>query len=292
MDHCLAMTLKGLPVSVFTFTKHKITTMKKSFFLVALLAFSLFSFNACKKEGMDMVDIVTSEDLATNEDLSEQIDIDADVAIEERGGGSTCPTVTTTQPWGTWPNTITVDYGADGCTRPDGRVLKGKLIIYQTDEIRNAGAVRTINHENFFVDDVQVEGEKTWTNNGIDANGFFSYTKNATDMKLTFNDGTSTTWTKTRTSTLIEGGNTVIHLDNVWSSTGSASGVNRNGVQFTATIVEPLIKKATCRWISKGIINLTRNDRTGTLDFGDGDCDRFANYTNVDDDTYIIRLRR
>jgi hypothetical protein len=266
--------------------------MKKSLFLIALLSVGLIAFNACRKNEVQQADIVTSEDLAANEDLSEQIDIDADVAIEERGGGGSCPTITTAQPWGAWPNTITIDYGTDGCTRPDGRVLKGKLIIVQTDEIRNSGATRTLTHDNFFVDDVQVEGTKTWTNNGLNADGFFSYTKNATDMKLTFSDGTTTTWNKTRTSTLIEGGNTTANIDNVWSSTGSASGTNRNGVNFTATITAPLIKKASCRWISAGVMEITRGVRSGSLDFGNGDCDRFGEFTNAAGNTYVVRLRR
>ncbi len=264
--------------------------MKKSLLLLIALVFSVAAFDSCKKADNNDSVITTAEDLSANEDYVEQIDIDADVAVEERGGGG-CPTVTFAQPEGTWPNTITIDFGAS-CTRPDGRVLSGILVVNQTADIRTAGAVRTITHENFFVDGIKVEGTRTWTNNGQNADGLWSYTKVATDMKLTFEDGSITTWNKTRTSVLIEGGTTATHWDDVWSSTGTATGINRNGKDFTATITEPLIKHADCRWISSGVIEFTVGARTRSLDFGDGTCDRVGTLTLANGDSYTIRLRR
>lgn len=266
--------------------------MKKSIFLLLAIFASLAVVESCKKSDSKLDDqvVVTAEDLSASEDYSEQVDFDADLAVQERGGGS-CPTVTFAQPEGTWPNTITIDFGAS-CTRPDGRVLSGKLIVDQTAEIRTPGAVRTLTHDNFYIDGVKVEGTKTWTNNGKDASGLWSYTKNAVDMKLTFEDGTFTTWNKTRTSTLIEGGSTADFLDDVWSSIGTATGVNRNGQDFTATITEPLIKHGDCRWISAGVLEMTIGIRTRTLDFGDGTCDRLGTLTLANGDSYTIRLRR
>lgn len=270
--------------------------MKKSIlFLIALFAVTSI-FNACKKSDdtrANDADIATSEDLATNEDFSEEIDFAADVAIEERGGGNPCPVVTLAQPWGTWPNTITIDYGTDGCAGPNGdHLLKGKIIIQQSAEMFTAGAVRSKTFDNFFVDDVQVQGAKSWTNNGQDASGNWSYTKIATDMKLLYPDGTSTTWNHTHTSTLIQGGATPTHWDNVWSTSGNTTGVNRNGVAVSSTILEPLIKKATCRWISEGLVEFTRGDKTATLDFGNGTCDRFGTLTTANGDVFTILLRR
>lgn len=266
--------------------------MKKALLYVSFLMIALVAFNACKKDNNNDEIIATAEDLAMSEDFAEQNDADIDQGIEDRGGSNPCPVVTLAQPWGTWPNTITIDYGTDGCTRPDGRILKGKLIVYQTNEIRTAGAVRSITHDNFFVDDIKVEGARSWTNNGVNTDGFFSYTKTATDMKLTYPDGLSTTWNKTRTSTLIQGGGTPYIADDVWSTTGTASGVNRNGVAFSATILEALIKKIGCRWITDGVIQFTRDGNSSTLDFGNGECDRLGTVTNSNGDTFTVRLRR
>jgi len=267
--------------------------MKKSLFLFAALLMGATLFQSCKKDNAVDEDVTTSEDLATSEDFSEQIDFAVDVAIEERGGGSTCPTVTLAQPWGTWPNTITIDYGTTGCTGPNGdHFLKGKIIITQTADMFTAGAVRTKTFENFFVDDVQVSGTKTRTNNGLDAAGNWSYTKTATNMVHSYPDGTSSTWNRTHTSTLINGAGTPTHWDNVWSITGSASGTNRNGKNITATILEPLIKKGACRWITEGVAQFTRESKTATLDFGNGTCDRFGQLTLPNGETVTIRLRK
>ncbi len=268
--------------------------MKKSVLLLTALFMGIIAFNACKKsDDTNDVEVATSEDIATAEDFSEEIDFAADVAIEERGGPSACPVVTLAQPWGTWPNTITIDYGTTGCDGPNGdHTLKGKIIINQSADMFTAGAVRTKTFDNFFVDDVQMEGTKTWTNNGKDAAGNWSYTKTAADMKLTDADGSTATWNHTHTSTLIEGGNTLTHWDNVWSTTGNTSGINRNGVAVSSTTIEPLVKKATCRWISDGVVEITRDGNVSTLDFGDGTCDRFATLTTAAGETFTIRLRR
>jgi hypothetical protein len=266
--------------------------MKKSLLFAIALFASVAAFQSCQKNDSKADDLVvtTAEDLSASEDYAEQVDFDIDMGVEDRGLGG-CPTVTFAQPEGTWPNTITIDFGP-ACTRPDGRVLSGIIVLNQSAEIRTAGAVRTITHENFFVDGTKVEGTRTWTNNGQNAAGQWNYTKTATNMKLTFEDGTTTSWNKTRSSTLIEGGNTATHYDDVWTSTGTASGTNRNGTDFTATITEPLIKHADCRWISAGTLELTVGSRTRALDFGDGNCDRLGTLTLANGDSYTVRLRR
>jgi hypothetical protein len=268
--------------------------MRNRFLLFALLLMGVWIFQSCKKDDNATEALVTtSEDIATHEDFSEQIDQDADMAVEERGGGNTgCPTVTFAQPQGTWPNTITIDFGG-GCEYPtgSGRTHKGKIIIQQSAAILTVGATRTLSFDGYFFNDIGVQGVKTWTNNGQDANGAWSYTKTGADMVLNYPDGTTSSRNYTHTSTLIEGGETPTLLDNVWSVIGSTSGLNRQGNAFSSTIVEPLIKKAICRWISDGTIELTRGDRSATLDFGDGACDRFGRLTLENGDTRIIRLR-
>lgn len=267
--------------------------MKKSFFLMATLLLGIAAFQSCRKSESNSIDVTTTEDLATNEDFSEEIDFATDIAIEERGGSGGCPTVTLDKPWGTWPNTLTIDYGTTGCSGPNGdHILKGKIVITQTDDMFSAGATRTKTFDNFYIDDVKVSGSKSWTNNGLDSAGHWSYTKTATNMELGYPDGTSTTWNHTHTSTLTSGALTLTFWDNVWSTTGNSSGTNRNGVNYTSTITEPLIKKGGCRWISEGQVEIIRDGNTSTLDFGDGACDRFATLTLPNGDQVTIKLRK
>ncbi|MEZ4920000.1 MAG: hypothetical protein R2792_12930 [Saprospiraceae bacterium] len=269
--------------------------MKKLSWIIGSSMLVALAFTACNKNTDSDKEAMTttSEDIATSQDFSEEIDLDADMIIEERGGGGggLCPAVSFAQPYGTWPNSITIDFG-DGCEYPEnsGRILTGIIHIEQSAARFTPGAVRTKTFEDFTIDDVQVEGTKTWTNNGQDAAGLWSFTKTA-EMTLTYPDGASGNWTHNHTSTLIEGGETITHFDNVWSTTGYTEGTNRNGVAYSATIAEPLIKKAFCRWISAGVIDFTRDDRNASLDFGDGTCDRFGQLTLDNGDTITIRLR-
>lgn len=257
------------------------------------LTLALLSLNACNKDGDKELIQAAAQDLAEAEDLFSQDDLDMDMAVEDRGGSADCPTVTPANPWGVWPNTIAIDYGPDGCTRADGRVVKGKVIVTQSAPLWTANCTRNITYENYFVDDVQIEGSRTWINNGLNAEGQWNFTRNIQGMKLSYPDGTSITWNRSNTVTLIAGGNTPnILIDDVWSSVGEAGGTNRKGESFSAQIVKPLIKRNNCRWISEGVIELTRGGASGTLDYGAGLCDRFATLTTAGGDAYTVRLRR
>ena len=153
--------------------------MKKQIvFLAGLVLLVAAVFTACRKDDTQSAATelelqTTSTDLATVEDLSEQGEVDADQAIEERGGGPNtgCPTITSTAPLGTFPNTITVDFGTDGCLRPNGRTLKGQIIIEQSAQLNVQGATRTVTYQDFFVDEVKVTGTHTAINNGLNAAG-------------------------------------------------------------------------------------------------------------------------
>ncbi|MCK6692982.1 MAG: hypothetical protein L6Q97_12875 [Thermoanaerobaculia bacterium] len=265
--------------------------MKNALFLITALLLSLSLFQSCVKTESDDATLATAEDLSTNAGLSDQIDLAANIAIEERGGGGACPVVTLEKPWGTWPNTLTIDYGPDGCAGPNGKnILKGKLIITQTADAFTQGATRTLTFENFFVDAIQVEGTQSWTNNGLNSAAQWSFTKVAKDMKLSYPDGTSNAWNLTHTSTIIQGGLTLTWWDDVWSTTGEISGVNRDGVHYSATTTAALVKKATCGWVSEGAIDLNVGGNTAVIDYGDGDCDNKATVTLPNGDTVTIKL--
>jgi hypothetical protein len=265
--------------------------MKNAFFLITAMLFSLSLFQSCVKKESDATVVATAEDLAANAGFSDQIDLAANVAIEERGGGGACPIVTLEKPWGTWPNTLTIDYGTDGCAGPNGtNILKGKLIISQTADAFTKGATRTLSFENFYVDAIHVEGVQSWTNNGLNAAAQWSFTKVAKDMKVSYPDGTSTSWNLTHTSTLTQGGLTLTWWDDVWSTTGTISGVNREGVSYSATTTADLVKKATCGWVSAGAIDLNVGGNTAVIDYGGGDCDNKASVTLPNGDTFTIKL--
>ena len=81
------------------------------------------------------------------------------------------------------------------------------------------------------------------------------------DGKITnTNTGNWRKWNSTKNILQIEGNGTPnFPLDDVYKITGGARGSNSFGNEWASTIVEPLIKKFTCRWIVKGTVHLVRD---------------------------------
>ncbi len=261
--------------------------------LASTLLLGVF-FTACKKDETSTVtteQITAAEDQTAANDLYEDIDEQVDIAVETRGGGGTCPTVIIDPADGSYPRTMTIDFGTDGCTGPDGRVRKGQIVVEITDTLTIVGAVRTATFVNFFVDGAQLEGTRTLTNQGPNADGNSTFSRTVAGGKITFPDGESVTWEANHVITLIAGGNTNIIIDNVWEVTGGSSGVNRNGNSFSTEIVTPLLRKRVCPWIVSGTKALTVNGKTLTIDYGDGTCDRKATVVGPNGGTRQILIR-
>jgi len=285
--------------------------MRFSRFTLALLVFSaVITFSSCKKSKLNK-ETTTAEDNALAEDSFDDIFKNINEAAEEENldgtakmGGSqdytfasacATPTLvppawdTTTTPatWNsTFPKTLTIDFGSTNCTGNDGKARRGKIIAVFTGRHNVAGTVITTTFNNYHVNDHKIEGTKTVTNNG---NNSFTI---VVDGKIIAPNGEEVSWESTRTRTWIEGQNTNFWtlnadsttfmffngiLDDVYSVTGSASGVNRKGRSFTADITTAL-RIEFCGWvpeITEGVVEVQPEDlKKRTVDFGNQDCDR------------------
>jgi hypothetical protein len=272
--------------------------MKKALFALTAFLFAGFLLQSCKKDN-DTADTTsmqtTAEDLVSYNDLSEYTDYEIDALVDdafasdEVSDRGACPTVTFAQPKGTWPNTITLDYSTDGCTK-DGNTFKGRIVIEQSNKMTVAGAVRNVSFNDFYINNVKIEGTRTLTNDGPNTAGQPVWSKTA-DETFIFPDGTTATFSTNRTRTLVNGADTPTHLDNVWSIAGSTTGTNRKGETFTSTITSPLMKRFLCPWVVEGVIEFAHDGKMRTLDFGDGTCDRDAVLTLNDGTTKNIKIR-
>jgi hypothetical protein len=256
-------------------------------------------FTACKKDETTAVQteqFVASEDQTTADNLYQDVDDQVDEAIETRGGGdptSVCPVITITPDDGSYPRTMTIDYGTDGCPGPGGRTRKGQVVVVLSDTLIQPGATRTVNFVDFYIDDAKIEGTRTLLNEGFDANGNIKLNRTVTNGKITFPNGEYATWEAAHIVQQVEGGNTPnVVLDNVFEITGGSSGVNRHGKSFQVTITEPLVKKRGCFWIVEGVKTLTVETKTATIDYGDGTCDNKAEVTLPNGTTKEITIKR
>ncbi|MBL0145010.1 MAG: hypothetical protein IPP48_03845 [Chitinophagaceae bacterium] len=176
---------------------------------------------------------------------------------------------------GVFPKTVTVDFG-DGCLGRDGKYRKGKIVSIYTNRMLVPGAKVSTTFLNYFVDSFKIEGTHITENTS---------TSNMQGWKITVLEGkiinTNTAkwkkWNSTKNVLQIEGNGTPhFPLDDIYKITGGARGSNSMGHTWASIVIEPLIKKFTCRWIVKGTVNLARDGRQALLDYGNGSCDNQA----------------
>lgn len=289
------------------------------------------TITACKKSRMNK-ETTSEADNSTAESMFDDVGKTTDqVADDENLDGSqktgapaeylfastTCTPVITINPpawdtatgqWNpTFPKTLTIDFGTAGCLGADGKTRKGKIIVTTTGKYRDAGTVITTTLDNFYVSDngtdfYHIEGTRTVTNQGN-----YTFSVVVSGAKITHPDGTFLTWESTRTRTWIEGMNTGFLslksdstccmwwtgiLDDVYSVTGSGSGVNRDGIAFTVTVTEAL-RVQFCGYkveVTDGVVEIQPDGlKKRTVDFGDGTCDNSAT-VSVGNKTKTIQL--
>lgn len=285
------------------------TVIRFTQWLPALAIMGVITFTGCKKEAsVTATDEIPQEEIAatvaTADDdaqAEQQFDdvfnitasVSAQDAGEELGMGTNvsgladmgtplspstqrCFTVTVVPNIpGVFPKTVTIDFG-NGCTGRDGKVRKGKIVSIFTNRMLVPGAKVSTTFVGYHVDSFHIEGTHITENTS---------TSNMQGLKLKViegkisntNSGKWRKWNSTKDILQVEGnGTTNFPLDDVYKITGNAAGGNSLGHTWSSLIVEPLIKKFTCRWIVKGTVRLTRNNRQVVLDYGNGHCDNLA----------------
>lgn len=204
-------------------------------------------------------------------------------------GDSDCPTITFSEPFGTFPNTMTIDFGA-GCTSYFGVERSGKIIATFTGLYKDEGTVITIDPEDYYVNGTHVEGNKTVTNLGLNDAGNLHFSVIVSDALVTLPDGSNIEWASSKDREWIEGVETSEIHDDVYMITGNAEGINRLDIPFTMVILEALRKELDCHWVVSGVVEVSpEGEDSRTIDYGDGECDNEATLT-VGDFTTTITL--
>ena len=269
--------------------------MKKTFRILTLtiLALAAIFLNSCQKENLqDAVDnLVTGQDLSTIQSIMEN---DEEEILGDEIGfrGGTCVIKTFSAATGVYPQIITLDFGS-GCEGKYGNIRKGKLTINISADPRTKNALLVITPTDFYVDDIKVEGTRTWTNLGTDANGNKSMSRTVVGGKLTFPSGKTATFEGTETIVQTAGAATKLNkLDDAFEISGSRTGINRNGREYSAVVSVPLLKNGTCPYIVRGVINISREGTSRSLDYGTGSCDSEGILTLANGNTRIVPLKR
>ena len=214
-------------------------------------------------------------------------------AVKAETDTVTGPTITISRPDSvTFPKTITIDFGTTGFTGKRGNILKGKIIVIVSNKMWKENSSKTITFDNFYVNDNKVVGSKTVTYKGLNTNNHPYWTVSANDT-ITRTDGSTVIWISERTRERVDDNGTPLNLsDDKYSITGSSSGVNAKGVAYTQVIDEnnPLIIYNNYPHFVQGIVTITSDKRTATLNYGDGTKDNKATIT-INDVTKNVTLK-
>jgi hypothetical protein len=266
--------------------------MKTKVFLMitAMMVLMLYS---CKKEVSPLdngaVDLADDDAVseAVFEDIFNSVD-NATIALDDamKNGDSkssylemedSCPAVTVEHPSsGIWPKVITIDYGT-GCTGFYNSTRSGKIIIEVTGPRREAGSVRSVTFEEYYINGIKVEGIKVFENLGLNGNQNFVISVKLTDGKLILPDGKTIEREIDHEREWVAG----FATGNIWDDecfvTGTATGKTADGTLYANTILDALYWKRVCAFIVSGTVQISlEGSEPFELNYGDGECDNKA----------------
>lgn len=184
----------------------------------------------------------------------------------------------------------TIDFG-DGCELPNGNVLSGIIYLSYFKDMELAMNTLSLSLESFTFNGVAVEGGATIERMRSNDNGN-PQSDAVAEFSAEWPDGNTASFTGNRTREWIEGFGSGFWGDNVFLITGKGTYVGPAGNVFVKEVIESLRREMACRFIVSGVMEISRNDETASLDFGDGSCDAVGILTYPNGESKEIFLRR
>ena len=179
--------------------------------------------------------------------------------------------------------TITIDFG-DGCEGPYGKTRSGIIFITYTGKRFTPGSQWTITFQDFYIDGRHIEGTRSVENVSETLNDYPKFHITLTDGKVTWEDGTFATREVDRYRVWLRAMNPMDDETHILEGS-IASGINREGLSYSSTVLADLIYKRACRGTNpgriavQGIKEVIIGDETHLVDFGDGACDSIVTIT-------------
>lgn len=200
------------------------------------------------------------------------------------------PCATVTVDSDEFPKTVTIDY-SDGCTGRMGLEKKGVITIYMSDTIINEGAYYEVTFEDLTLGNRLITKTATYSNEGLN---------DAEHWVIAFESQSTTTFEKQDEEYIIvrefsgerewlAGFDTPEVSDDIFLMSRNGSITVNDELKFHKTTIEALLIDRTCKWPLSGIVEITKDGETMTIDYGTGECDNIALVTK-DGDSEEIEL--
>lgn len=277
------------------------TTMKKTFFLFAVICISTFFYISCSSND----DIANQTDTSAVGasvliDATNDMDIKTGLALTSNNNSTSKTTesvpvicanvVTEVSNKDSYPKIFNIDYGTSGCT--SNQILrKGKLKITLSGPVTTTGSKMTIERIDYSINNLKLEGTIEYTNTTTVAT-VPQFSRKVINGKLT--DLTGRVYLNSGIVTVKQtaGVDTPFVLeDNVYEMPeGTHTITTDKGGSLTLTVQETLIKKYSCEFISKGKLKITGGSLNGVIDYGNLECDTKYTYTHENGTAYILSM--
>jgi len=254
--------------------------MKLKTYYITIVVFALIS-SGCQK-WRDNRETVTSE----NHTLAEAsfIYILHHVLIGASPEGALLTDSCFSLSWsgGSFPRTLTIDFGDTECSGLFDIPTRGKIMAQLSDSMHHQGAVATVTTDELYINGYEADGEETITNLGLNSSGNQLYQMEVTGGIIVAKpDETSENytlhWQCDYQFELIDKVNAAFASDDLYRITGSASGVNEENRSYTAEIIEPLHKYTDCRWVGSGKTKVSPDGlRERDLNYGECEAGSFC----------------
>lgn len=181
-----------------------------------------------------------------------------------------------------YSGTIVIDFGDGSSCEDSTKVRSGKItdvfktVIRYNDSIP-ARSTEVITFENYKKDSVELNGVFT---SAYSSDG--SSTVEIDDAVLTYEDGTSASWSGTLSYSYDNNG-TLHWKDDTKTLTGSITGTTRTGDNFNAEITNDVVFSYECEGKHdvpvSGTISINVGGSSSEVDYGDGTCDKIYTIT-------------
>ncbi len=188
-----------------------------------------------------------------------------------------------------YPKTLIIDYGTEGCGSDTKHLKKGKVIITISDEITTPQALRTVTFENFSIGKREIKGSRILRNISNDNSVLVFEYEDKIEMIygkksiLRFASGTKT-WSAGYDTPEDKS-------DDRFELFGTATLSINNSKKISKKILTPLVFEGSCKYPVSGVEQMTDpRKKIHTLNFGDGSCDNEAVLTSSDGSWEIINL--
>ena len=263
----------------------------KNLLIIAVILLGIASLESCKKRKANRSTITSQDNAAAEAGFNDVFKITEDALKDNnleksnvtlKSIGANCATVDVNPPFPdtTFPKTVTIDFGAANCTDAYGVNRRGMIPVVVTGKYRTVGTSITVTTPNYYVTATKVAGELVVTKLGANAAGNTEFSIEISNAKLTYTNGDEVIYESSRIREWVVGEDTdglFGVLDDEYDITGTANGVDRNGLSYTMTVTAPLRVAVLCRWIKKGTVEIQPDGLyLRTVDFGNGDCDATA----------------